>query len=127
MNCIYLRINNAILKTIIINCTNDFIYLFIVGKTYTIVGTAEEPGIIPRALEYVFRSLPSLSDEPNIKLKSDGIIVRRGEASFPRNDKSIRDHLLKSVSSFSDFNQHIRTYRYLINFNIFFIGFFIFS
>lgn len=42
------------------------------GKTYTIVGTAEEPGIIPRSLEYIFRTLPALSDEPKIGLKSNG-------------------------------------------------------
>lgn len=82
------------------------------GKTYTIVGTAEEPGLIPRALEYVFRSLPPLPDEPIIKLKSNGTIVRKGDVNFPKNDKSFRDQLLKSVSSFSDYNQHVKTYRY---------------
>lgn len=81
------------------------------GKTYTIVGTAEEPGLIPRALEYVFRSLPPLPDEPNIKLKSNGTIIRKGDSNFPKNDRSFREHLLRSVSSFSDYNQHIKTYR----------------
>lgn len=85
----------------------------ILGKTYTIVGTAEQPGLIPRALEYVFRSLPSLPDEPSIKLKSDGNLVRRGEINFSRSDKSFRDNLLKSVSSSNDYSQHIRTYRYV--------------
>lgn len=84
---------------------------FSTGKTYTVVGTAEEPGLIPRALEYVFRSLPQLPDEPSIKLKSNGTIIRRSEPSFPTNDKTFRDNLLKSMSSFSDFNQHIKIYK----------------
>lgn len=77
------------------------------------MGTAEEPGLIPRALEYVFQSLPALPDEPSIKLKSDGSIIRKSDPCFPKNDKSFRDNLLKSVSSFSDYNQQIRTYRFL--------------
>ncbi|CAG9831820.1 unnamed protein product [Diabrotica balteata] len=42
------------------------------GKTFTIVGTPEEPGLIPRALEYLFRSVPKLSHKPYVQLLPNG-------------------------------------------------------
>lgn len=76
------------------------------------MGTAQEPGLIPRALEYVFRSLPPLPDEPKIKLKSNGTIIRQSDPHFPKDDRFLRDQLLKSFLSES--NQHVRTYRYFL-------------
>ncbi|CAH1993418.1 unnamed protein product [Acanthoscelides obtectus] len=37
------------------------------GKTFTIVGTADEPGIIPRALEYIFRTIKGVGFKDDIK------------------------------------------------------------
>ncbi|VEN61455.1 unnamed protein product, partial [Callosobruchus maculatus] len=37
------------------------------GKTFTIVGTADEPGIIPRALEYIFRTIKAIGFKDDIK------------------------------------------------------------
>ncbi|KAI4463527.1 kinesin-related [Holotrichia oblita] len=37
------------------------------GKTFTIVGTITDPGIIPRTLEYLFKTLPELPETPLVK------------------------------------------------------------
>lgn len=42
------------------------------GKTYTLVGTDSEPGIIPRSLFYLFRSLQVVSKAPQWKPTPDG-------------------------------------------------------
>ncbi|KAF5300291.1 hypothetical protein FQA39_LY11148 [Lamprigera yunnana] len=76
------------------------------GKTYTIVGNANQPGIIPRALESLFRSLPHLSPQPTIKpVQSGGI--RKLLKDEGETEKSLKDNLLKDLT---DINQHLKVY-----------------
>ncbi|XP_063234181.1 kinesin-like protein KIF20A isoform X2 [Bacillus rossius redtenbacheri] len=51
------------------------------GKTFTIRGDARNPGIIPRALEYVFSSLgPRVLDEPSLMLVHSSHLEQLSEA-----------------------------------------------
>ncbi|XP_065163902.1 kinesin-like protein subito [Atheta coriaria] len=69
---------NNVVKTKVLKCMNGInANLFTYGpsgsgKTYTIVGTTEEPGMIPQSLEYLFRSMKNLSRYPAAKPKSGG-------------------------------------------------------
>ncbi|KAK4880175.1 hypothetical protein RN001_008321 [Aquatica leii] len=63
------------------------------GKTFTIIGTKEEPGIIPRSLEYLFRTLPTLPEVPLIKPNASGGISYMTEADCLK-DKIDRQILL---------------------------------
>ncbi|KAL1490454.1 hypothetical protein ABEB36_013143 [Hypothenemus hampei] len=49
------------------------------GKTYTMVGTAEEPGIIPRAIDYFFRTIKIKSNKlPCFKPLPNGKVIPLG-------------------------------------------------
>ncbi|KAK4880471.1 hypothetical protein RN001_008617 [Aquatica leii] len=62
-----------------------------IGKTFTIVGTSEEPGIIPRSLEYLFRTLPTLPEVPLIKPNASGGI------SYMTEDDCLKDKMDRQI------------------------------
>lgn len=73
--------------------------MFSTGKTYTIVGTPDQPGIIPRALEYMFRSLPELPEVPEIKPLPSGEVqfLKKENYQFIKHRKSA---ILSAASKF---------------------------
>ncbi|KAK4876269.1 hypothetical protein RN001_012691 [Aquatica leii] len=79
------------------------------GKTFTIVGTSEEPGIIPRSLEYLFRTLPTLPEVPLIKPNASGGISYMTEADCLQ-DKMDRQILLSKHTNM-DCALHKQTYK----------------
>ncbi|KAK4880193.1 hypothetical protein RN001_008339 [Aquatica leii] len=79
------------------------------GKTFTIVGTSEEPGIIPRSLEYLFRTLPTLPEVPLIKPNASGGISYMTEAKCLK-DKMDRQILLSKHTNM-DCALHKQTYK----------------
>ncbi|XP_045464734.1 kinesin-like protein subito [Harmonia axyridis] len=46
------------------------------GKTFTTLGTEEEPGFIPRTLEYLFNTLPKLPSVAPIKPTAEGKVIK---------------------------------------------------
>ncbi|XP_019880948.2 kinesin-like protein subito [Aethina tumida] len=79
------------------------------GKTYTIVGTENQPGLIPRSLEYVFRSLPQIS---NIKVKPNpnGSLTVLNKYTVKDERKKLHN-LLSSSHLMLDKEAHARVYR----------------
>ncbi|XP_018575548.1 kinesin-like protein subito [Anoplophora glabripennis] len=78
------------------------------GKTFTIVGTAEEPGVIPRALEYVFRTIPQLQEAPKV------IPMPNGDVKYIDEQMVQMERLQKSAilnATLIDRTTHIKTYR----------------
>lgn len=75
------------------------------------MGTANEPGIVPRALEYLFRTLPQLPEEPHIKPEPAGGIMRLGSIAR-KSEKNASNNLLNN-STFNNIDraQHIQTYK----------------
>ncbi|XP_017780540.1 PREDICTED: kinesin-like protein subito [Nicrophorus vespilloides] len=43
------------------------------GKTYTVMGKVKAPGIIPRSLNFLFKTLPELPMKPSFKLSKTGL------------------------------------------------------
>ncbi|XP_056635614.1 kinesin-like protein subito [Diorhabda sublineata] len=80
------------------------------GKTYTIVGTPEEPGLIPRALEYVFKSLPKVSIEPEIKPLPNGTTQNITKDMMVENEK-YKNWIVNSI----DQSSHVNTYTQMQN------------
>ncbi|CAH1119553.1 unnamed protein product [Phaedon cochleariae] len=78
------------------------------GKTFTIVGTPEEPGLIPRALEYIFRTLPDLDDKPKVKPLSNGT-TQELDANLLRIEKYNKSAVLNAT--LIDKTVHVKTYR----------------
>ncbi|KAK4871724.1 hypothetical protein RN001_015848 [Aquatica leii] len=76
------------------------------GKTYTMVGNSNEPGIIPRSLEFLFRTLPNLAQLPSIKPTPTGKILRLSN-SDSSNEYLITNNLL---SHLQDINNHREIY-----------------
>ncbi|XP_076269414.1 kinesin-like protein subito [Rhynchophorus ferrugineus] len=60
------------------------------GKTFTLIGTPDEPGIIPRSIKYLFASLPTLENYPQVKLLANGQVVSLNE------DQKLKEKLLCS-------------------------------
>ncbi|XP_022908941.1 kinesin-like protein subito [Onthophagus taurus] len=79
------------------------------GKTFTIVGSGEDPGVIPRALEYLFGSLPQLSDCPKVKPTVTGAVTSLS-SSLCDLERTTRNSLLTALNSIED-KQHIHTYQ----------------
>ncbi|GJQ77231.1 kinesin-A [Trypoxylus dichotomus] len=79
------------------------------GKTFTIVGTVKEPGIIPRTLEYLFRTLPELSEVPLVRPTQSGEVEILNEASGYE-EVLVRSRLLSMALQTID-EGHINTYQ----------------
>ncbi|XP_044755830.1 kinesin-like protein KIF20A isoform X2 [Coccinella septempunctata] len=79
------------------------------GKTYTIVGTAAEPGVVPRSLEYLFRTLPVLSKVPTVKPMPYGKIVKLTDEQIQR-EIDLKEELLNFNWPNSARSEHINTY-----------------
>ncbi|KAG5899545.1 hypothetical protein JTB14_008231 [Gonioctena quinquepunctata] len=78
------------------------------GKTFTIVGTPAEPGLIPRALEYIFRTLPKMDDQPPVKPLPNGSTTIL-DHSMLRFEKSNKSTILNATVP--DKATHTKTYR----------------
>ncbi|XP_030752606.1 kinesin-like protein subito isoform X1 [Sitophilus oryzae] len=86
------------------------------GKTFTLVGTTEEPGIIPRALKYLFHSLPTLEQFPQAKPLPNGnavildntqkLIEKQQSQSILKDLHAYKDHLLHE-KAFSAMQQRL--------------------
>lgn len=83
--------------------------LLYLGKTFTIVGTVSEPGIIPRTLEYLFRTVPNLSEMPLVKPTQCGKVAILDKLSSQR-EINIRNELLSIARTTID-ERHTDTYR----------------
>lgn len=85
-------------------------YLLLTGKTYTIVGTDSEPGIIPRALEYLFKSLEKFKKYSSIKPHNFGSVVflNKDESAA---EKKLLQNIISAFSSNQDNKKHIKTYK----------------
>ncbi|XP_017771860.1 PREDICTED: kinesin-like protein subito [Nicrophorus vespilloides] len=79
------------------------------GKTFTIVGSGTEPGLIPRALEYVFKTLPKMPVVPEIKPTPSGIKCKRLTHSQSQEEVDILYHLMND-SNASTKQMHTKTY-----------------
>ncbi|KAJ8943927.1 hypothetical protein NQ314_009591 [Rhamnusium bicolor] len=82
-------------------------------KTFTIVGTAEEPGLIPRALEYVFRTIPKLKEIPKVMPLANGEVKYLDEQMLGA-EKLQRSTILNATHV--DRSVHIRTYNIWVSF-----------
>ncbi|KRT78174.1 Kinesin [Oryctes borbonicus] len=83
------------------------------GKTFTIVGTVQEPGIIPRTLEYLFRTLPQLSEVPLVKPNQSGSVDVLDQPSA-QEEVHVRNRLLSIANQTID-EGHTNTYREMQN------------
>lgn len=83
--------------------------MFYPGKTFTIVGTVSHPGIIPRTLEYLFRTLPELSDIPLVKPSQCGKVILLDRLSS-QGEIYARNELLSIARTTID-EKHTDTYR----------------
>ncbi|XP_019870179.2 kinesin-like protein subito [Aethina tumida] len=79
------------------------------GKTYTIVGTENQPGLIPRSLEYVFRSLPQISDI-KVKPNANGSLTVLDRTTL-KDERRKLHHLLSSSHVMSDKDVHTKIYK----------------
>lgn len=87
-----------------------YLYLFIfTGKTYTIVGTPEEPGLIPRSLEYIFGSITVEQKTPQITPLPDGF-VKEIDPQMLFKLESKKAFIIKAIHI--DQAAHIKTYKY---------------
>ncbi|XP_044252288.1 kinesin-like protein subito isoform X2 [Tribolium madens] len=81
------------------------------GKTFTVTGTQEKPGIVPRSLDYLFRSLPRLPSNPPAKPTPAGTVKPLSE-SESKKEKLLCKHLLDSSLGSGDRTQQVvMTYR----------------
>ncbi|KAL3271812.1 hypothetical protein HHI36_022282 [Cryptolaemus montrouzieri] len=78
------------------------------GKTFTIIGTAQEPGLVPRALEYLFRTLPKLPVIASVKPMPDGN-VKRLNLSDRKSEMELRKNILQAQKGVAR-EQIIKTY-----------------
>ncbi|KYB27152.1 subito [Tribolium castaneum] len=80
------------------------------GKTFTVIGTDEEPGIVPRSLEYLFRTLPQLMSDPAAKPSPAGNVTLLSDSDCKK-EKLLCRNLLNSSSAVGDRMQHVRIYK----------------
>ncbi|CAG0888159.1 unnamed protein product [Cyprideis torosa] len=76
----------------LLNGKNSLMYTYGVsgsGKTFTVTGTNDNIGLVPRSLDVLFNSLRDLNQLPRCQLKSDGangyVVVSEVEAEKDRN------------------------------------------
>nr|CAI5853528.1 unnamed protein product [Callosobruchus analis] len=94
------------------NCTLFTYGVSASGKTFTIVGTPDEPGIVPRALEYIFRTIKTIGFKDDIKpLPAQQVHQMSKEELF--NAERIKASLLNA--SFLDKNLLQEQYRKMQN------------
>lgn len=86
----------------------NIIIFFVPGKTFTIVGTPEQPGIVPRALEYIFRTIPALNKQPQFKPLPNGDIEELSPELWSIEERSKLGVLSSKIL---DRQVHIKTYR----------------
>lgn len=84
--------------------------IYFLGKTYTIVGTAAEPGLVPRSLEYIFRTLPVLSKTPSVKPQAFGKVIKLTEQQVAQ-EVLLKENILGYNWPNSTRNEHINTYQ----------------
>ncbi|XP_060522912.1 kinesin-like protein subito isoform X2 [Cylas formicarius] len=80
------------------------------GKTFTMVGTENAPGVIPRAFEYLFRSLPILREDPKAKPLPNGTVMELS-ALQSEEEKRNTQNLLHIYGQRPDKLLHLKTYR----------------
>ncbi|CAH0546445.1 unnamed protein product [Brassicogethes aeneus] len=80
------------------------------GKTFTIIGTASNPGLVPRTLEYLFRTIPQLSQIIKVKPNPNGSIAILNDIEI-REEKHKRTNILNASHHMIDKQAHLKTYR----------------
>ncbi|KAJ8924017.1 hypothetical protein NQ315_006794 [Exocentrus adspersus] len=78
------------------------------GKTFTMVGTPDEPGIIPRALEYIFRTIPNLSQKPKIIQLPNGEVRELDDETYQMG--ALQKSMILNATHI-DRNIHLKTYK----------------
>lgn len=79
------------------------------GKTFTIIGTDKQPGIIPRALNYLFCIVSKFEDKNNYKLLPNGKIVQINLSAAFSENKLLHALLSQEINKNMDF--HISNFR----------------
>ncbi|KAK9885782.1 hypothetical protein WA026_013651 [Henosepilachna vigintioctopunctata] len=92
------------------NCTLMTYGVSSSGKTYTIVGTSREPGLLPRSLEWLFKTKPDLNCKPYLKPLSNGAITRLSQQQILK-EIEIKQKILNFSWPNVDRNEHISMYQ----------------
>ncbi|XP_044744962.1 kinesin-like protein subito isoform X2 [Coccinella septempunctata] len=79
------------------------------GKTYTTIGTPEEPGFFPRTLEYIFKTLPELPDVASVKPSPEGKVIRLNPDQ-KRFEQTLKASILRSQRA-TDRSRNIKSYQ----------------
>ncbi|XP_050300141.1 kinesin-like protein subito isoform X2 [Anthonomus grandis grandis] len=79
------------------------------GKTFTMVGTADQPGIIPRSLDYLFRTIGN-GGKPTVQPYQNNNILLLTESEINRNINNL-EAILQNPHTVHETDVHIRTYR----------------
>ncbi|KAB0802380.1 hypothetical protein PPYR_04566 [Photinus pyralis] len=114
--CTQTELFNSIVKQKILSFINGFNCTLMSygasgsGKTFTMVGTTNDPGIIPRSLEYLFRTLPKLPEMPHMKPTISGEVVAMNESACLK-DKATRNLILSGHQINMDHLHHVQTYK----------------
>ncbi|XP_063911405.1 kinesin-like protein subito isoform X2 [Zophobas morio] len=81
------------------------------GASGSVIGTDRDPGIVPRSLEYLFRTLPQLSRKPIAKPSPTGDDVTLLNEAACKCEKQLCRSLLNASSSSLDRTHHIKIYQ----------------
>lgn len=74
------------------------------------MGDPDEPGLIPRALEYIFRTIPRLQETPRAIPLANGELIRLDKQMYHMM-KTEKFAILNTTSI--DHMSHIKTYKYV--------------
>lgn len=79
------------------------------GKTYTMLGKDHEPGLIPRSLEYIFKTIPVMNLNAVLKPMPDGSIIHLDRTMY-KNELQKTQHVLTYLNK-HDRHNHLLFYR----------------
>lgn len=81
---------------------------YVIGKTYTTIGTVHHPGLAPRTLEYLFRTLGNLPKNNKIKPVAASVELLNDDAYYA--EKEVKYQLLRLLPD-TDVKTHTQTFR----------------
>lgn len=75
------------------------------------VGTAEQPGIVPRSLDYLFRTVSkSANKPPKFKPMPNKKIELLSDSKISQEVDNLRN-ILQDSQAFNERTQHVKTYK----------------
>ena len=69
------------------------------------MGDVNQPGIIPRAIEYIFNTLPKLPLEPRVKSRQSGREIYLLSENEPINQAVMINSLISDTAGSNHYNQ----------------------